>query len=79
MAEAKLRDPSNDSELDAVAKAVKEKNLFTAGALLISYFMNFLNQCTYISMYICQINQRQEISIHWPHPRPWEAAYSRVS
>jgi len=30
MAEAKLQDPSNDSELDAVAKAVKEKNLFTA-------------------------------------------------
>jgi hypothetical protein len=29
MAEAKLWDPSNDSELDAVAKVVKEKNLFT--------------------------------------------------
>ncbi|KIM77753.1 hypothetical protein PILCRDRAFT_11836 [Piloderma croceum F 1598] len=26
MAEAKLQDPSDDSELDAIAKAVKEKN-----------------------------------------------------
>jgi hypothetical protein len=58
MAEAKLQDPSDDLELDAVAKAVKEIFLFTAGALLISYFLNFLNQCTYISMYICWINQR---------------------
>ena len=78
MAEAKLRDLSDDSELDAVAKVVKEKNLFTAGALLISYCLNFLNQCTYISMYICRINQRREISIHWPHPWPWEAVCSRI-
>ena len=50
MTEAKLRDLSDDSELDAVAKAVKEKKLFTAGVLLISYCLNFLNQCIYISM-----------------------------
>jgi hypothetical protein len=43
MAEAKLRDPSDDSDLDAVAKAAKEKNLFIAGASLISYCLNFLN------------------------------------
>jgi hypothetical protein len=38
MAGAKLQDLSNDSELDAVAKVVKERNLFTAGALLLSEF-----------------------------------------
>jgi hypothetical protein len=43
MAEAKLRDPSDDSDLDAVAKAVKEKKLFIAGASLIYYCLIFLN------------------------------------
>ena len=36
MTEAKLRDQSDDSELDAAASVVKEKSQFDAGACIIS-------------------------------------------